>query len=43
MIIVEVGNKYGHSVDTLDQEESVDGKHKIQRHSINIRRELWKM
>ncbi len=43
MIIAEVGEKYGLSVDTLAQKECVGGKHKIQRHSINLWRELCKM
>jgi hypothetical protein len=43
MIIIEVSGKYGLSVDTLAQKESVGGKHKIQRQSINIRRQLCKM
>ena len=29
MIIIEVNEKYGLSVDTLAQKESVGGKHKI--------------
>jgi len=43
MNIAELSKKYGFSVDTLAPKESVGGKHKIQRHSINIRRDLCKM
>jgi hypothetical protein len=42
MKIAEVSEKYGLSVGTLAQKESVGGKHKKQRHSINIRRDLCK-
>jgi len=43
MKIAEVSEKYGLSVDTLSQKEYVGGKYKMQRHSINIRRDLCKM
>jgi hypothetical protein len=43
MKIEEVSEKYGLSVDTLAKKGCVGGKHKMQRHSINIRRYLCKM
>jgi len=42
MKIPEVSEKHSLSVDTLAYKESVGGRHKIQQHSINIRRELCK-
>ena len=43
MIIAEVGEKFGLSVDTLAQKVCVGGMHKIQRHSINLWRKLCKL
>jgi hypothetical protein len=38
MKIAAVNEKYGHSVNMLAQKESGGDRHKIQQHSINIRR-----
>jgi len=43
MKIAEVSEKHGLSGDTLAQKVCVGGKRKIQRHNINIRRDLCKI